>query len=379
MEKSRSIYRTLIGAILLLAAAIGLVWLLYALRKILLLLAVTAIFCYLLAPLVDFTGGLLSLGRRWRTPRWLSVLVVYLGLAGAIAVGLDLLLPILSEQIDAFLANAPVYARELDQYSRSLSTLPTRYRLPFAWRQPATDGINAIINGGLNWLKSLAVGAVAATFYLPGLALIPVFGFFFLKDARTMRDRLLGSFAEEDLRYRVANFLQDVSAALAAYIRAQIAACLLIGLAVGLGLWLLGAPYSVVFGVTAGLLEFIPVVGPAVVALLAAVVASFVSWQLAATVLGFLALLRLVHDYLIYPRLVGRGIEMHPAAIILAVLCGAELGGVIGVFLSVPMAALLIVCWRHWRLLRADQQITASPDGLQAEPEREREYAGLSD
>jgi len=88
---------------------------------------------------------------------------------------------------------------------------------------------------------------------------------------------------------------------------------------------------------------------------IAFLVASFHSWQSALLVLGFLSLYRIVHDYVIYPRLISRGIEIQPLTVILAVLCGAELGGVTGVFLSVPIAALLIVCWRHWRELRTDR------------------------
>jgi predicted PurR-regulated permease PerM len=321
----------------------------------------------------------LSLGGRWRAPQGLAVVTVYLGMIGAIIVGLDLLLPLLSDQIETLLANTPIYAKQLDEYGRWLSSLPTRYRLPLAWRQSTTDGINVIIGGGLGWLKSVTLGLVGLTLYLPWLILIPVCGFFFLKDARTLYGRLLSNFTEEDQRSRVAHFLRDVSAALAAYIRAQITACLLIGLVVGGGLGLLGAPYSLVFGVMAGLLEFIPIVGPAIVALLAALVASFVSWRLVAIVLAFLGLLRLVHDYIIYPRLISHSIELHPIVIILAVLCGAELGGVIGVFLSVPAVALLIVSWRHWQMLRADQQSITPATVVPAKLEPESQNADLSD
>jgi predicted PurR-regulated permease PerM len=65
----------------------------------------------------------------------------------------------------------------------------------------------------------------------------------------------------------------------------------------------------------------------------------------------FLIVFRLIHDYVIYPRLVSEGMKLHPVVVILAVVCGAELGGMVGVFLSVPVAALLLVCARHWRTL----------------------------
>ena len=93
--------------------------------------------------------------------------------------------------------------------------------------------------------------------------------------------------------------------------------------------------------------------------------ASFSSWELGALVAGFLLLFRVVHDYLIYPRLVSEGLKMHPLLVILAIVCGAELGGAIGIFLSIPLAALLLVGWEHWRDLPS---ATASGKGEEETP-----------
>jgi hypothetical protein len=165
----------------------------------------------------------------------------------------------------------------------------------------------------------------------------------------------LASLTPGVLRYRVTIFIKDVSATLAGYIRAQLIAGVIVGVIQGVGLWLLGVPYALVLAVVAGVLEFVPVIGPLVLGIIAALVASFDSWHAALLVVGFLALFRLIHDYVIYPRLISQGVEIHPVVVILAVLSGAELGGVTGVFLSVPLAALLLVCWRHWRDLRLDR------------------------
>ena len=101
-------------------------------------------------------------------------------------------------------------------------------------------------------------------------------------------------------------------------------------------------------GVLAGVLEFIPLVGPLLVAAIAAVVAGFHSPMLALAAVGLLAVLRVVEDYVIYPRLIRRGVELHPLVVIVAVLAGAELNGVAGVFLAVPAAAIVSVVGRHW-------------------------------
>lgn len=342
--------------LLLVMAAAAALWLLYALRAVLLLLAFTVIFCYLLAPLVDFFEGSRATGRfRPRMPRALAVVIVYLLLAGLIAAAFDKVAPLLSDQLGAFVENAPQYARELDAYVKMAASQSRVSRLPQSWRQPLTDSLNSAIPGVVSWLEAVALHTLQATKYLPWLVLIPVIGFFFLKDAKAISGKLLTSLPRVDLRYRATLFLKDVSETLAAYMRAQLMACLIVGVIQGMGFWLLGLSYPLMLGIIAGILEFVPVIGPAVLGLSAVLVASFQSTRAAVLVFAFLAAFRLIHDYLTYPRLISRGIEIHPIAVILAVLCGAELGGVIGVFLGVPIVALLTVCARHWRDLQLDR------------------------
>lgn len=349
--------------ILLVAAAVAIVWLLYALQLILLLLAFTAIFCYLIAPLVNFFEFSIRIGRfSLRVPHVVAIIIVYLLIGAAVVFALEKIAPLLSDQLSAFFDNMPNYAKQLDQYAKQLSALPNRYRLPASWRQSLTDGIDATIAGLLNWLQAVALRTVRMAPYLLWLVLIPVLGFFFLKDAKKLSDKFLSTLPAADLRYRVAVFLKDVSETLAAYIRAQLLACLIVGVIVGVGLWLLGLRYPVIFGVGAGLFEFVPVVGPLTVGIVATLVASFHSWHNAFLVFAFLAIYRLIHDYAIYPRLISQGVEVHPVVVILAVVSGAEIGGVTGVFLSVPVAALLIVCWRHWRDLQQDRSLALTGD-----------------
>jgi predicted PurR-regulated permease PerM len=347
--------RIVTQVILLVAAAAAIFWVVYELRMILLLLAFTAIFCYLIAPLVDFFEFSIRVGRlRLRVPHTMAIIIVYLLMAGAVVLALEKVGPLLSDQLSAFFENMPNYAKKLDEYAKQLSALPNRYRLPPGWRQSLTDGLNSAVTGLLDWLQRVAFKTVRLATYLLWLVLIPVLGFFFLKDAKAISDRLLSSLPAADKRYRVATFLNDVSETMAAYIRAQLLACFIVGVVMGFGLWLLGLPYPLVFGVGAGLFEFVPLVGPISLGAVAVLVASFHSWRNALLVFAFLAIYRVIHDYVIYPRLISRGVEVHPVVVVLAVLSGAELGGVVGVFLSVPVAALLIVCWRHWRDLRQD-------------------------
>jgi predicted PurR-regulated permease PerM len=98
------------------------------------------------------------------------------------------------------------------------------------------------------------------------------------------------------------------------------------------------------------MMEFVPVVGPLVAAVLILGVAFLMSYQHLWWLLIFLAAWRLVLDYVISPRIMGKKMELHPLAAIFGVLAGGEIAGVLGVYLSIPVMASLRIVWRRWRL-----------------------------
>src|SRR6185369_1551153 len=174
-----------------------------------------------------------------------------------------------------------------------------------------------------------------------------VVAFFLLKDGAAFRRTILMTLPRGRLRGRGAEVVEDINDALAAYMRAALLACLLVGVLCTIGFVLIGVPYALLFGVAAGLLEFIPLVGPLTVALGATLVVSFHSINQALWVVAFLGALRLAQDYVVFPRLVRRGVHMHPLGVILAILSGAELAGIVGIFLAITAVAVLSVMHRH--------------------------------
>jgi predicted PurR-regulated permease PerM len=207
------------------------------------------------------------------------------------------------------------------------------------------------------WLTELLTGAFGYVPYLTWFVLIPVLSFFLLKDAASFEQNLLALLPNERLQKRAHWLLMDISGTLAAYIRAQITACLVVGTVMMIALTLIGAPYPVVLGAIAGLLEFIPLVGPLLAALVIFLLTLTVSFKTALIVALFLVILRMVEDYVIYPRIVGRGIKMHPITVIIAILAGAEIGGLIGIFLSIPVVGLMIVFHNHYLAYRGIQNL----------------------
>src|SRR5207244_13230813 len=181
------------------------------------------------------------------------------------------------------------------------------------------------------------------------------------------------------LQLRGLRLFEELNATLVAYIRAQLLACVLVGTLCGVGFAVIGIPYPVLLGVLAGVLEFIPLVGPLVLAAVAAIVGALHAPVLALCAVSFLGILRLVEDYAIYPRLIRRGIHLHPLAVIVAILIGAELDGVAGMFLAVPAAAMASVVYRHWLEWRCcDASVDASPVAPLAEAPMPRDATPLN-
>ena len=143
---------------------------------------------------------------------------------------------------------------------------------------------------------------------------------------------------------------------------------MLIGIICSIGFAVLDVPYGLVLGVLAGFLEFVPLVGPVLVAVLAAFLASTQSGALMGLTVLFLAVLRVVQDYVIYPRLVASGMKLHPLAIIITLLCGAHLAGVAGLFLAIPAAAVLMVSYRYFLLQLGEESLLAALVRPEPEP-----------
>src|SRR5262249_19985624 len=119
------------------------------------------------------------------------------------------------------------------------------------------------------------------------------------------------------------------------------------------GFVFLGLPNAISMGVTAGVLELVPALGPLAAMLMVITQAGSKVWA----ALIFLAALRLIQDYVVYPRLVRRGMHLSTPAVILTIWIGAAVAGAGGVILAIPVAGFLSVSLRHWREYRDIEQL----------------------
>jgi predicted PurR-regulated permease PerM len=193
----------------------------------------------------------------------------------------------------------------------------------------------------------LRIAEVAQESWL--VILVPILAAFFLHDGHAFSQVALSFVHSKPQREFMQGVISDMNQMLADFIRAQLTLAALSWMVYSAFLGATGVPYALMLGTAGGLLEFIPVVGPLVAAALIIGVALLTGshWWL---VLIFLVAWRLIQDYVITPRIMGKSMELHPLAAIFGVLAGGEIAGVLGVYLSIPVMASLRIVWRRWRM-----------------------------
>lgn len=336
-----------------LLAAVGLglaLWFVYLILEIFLLLYVAGLFAVALAPAAAILDGRRLPGLRARLPRWAAVLLCYLGLA-VLALGLaSLVLPPLVNQAQAFYRDFPRY---LDRLQEWLERAP--------WGEFVPD-LPALWVEGSKRLGELAVPLLRFVFeFLGGLVwgvTILFVTFYLLVDYDRIRDGVLRLFPGDADRARAT--FGKMTEKVSRWVAGQLFLGLVMGVAVGVALSLLGVRYAYVLGLVAAIGELIPVLGPIVAAIPALLVALAVSPTTALLVLAFYVLIHLVEANLLAPKLLQQTVGLHPVTVIVALLIGAKLLGLLGALLAVPTAAIVQVLLEE---VRPGQALAAEGNG----------------
>jgi predicted PurR-regulated permease PerM len=321
---------------------VGVLALVYAARRMLLVFLFAIFFAYLLEPLVD------ALEPRMRGSRGRAVAVTYLVLGVILAAGIAVAVPRLEQEGQRAAATLPSLVEQVGtgkiawqlggQHGWSWTTSAELERFIAGHRQ---DLVGAVQGAGA---RAAEVGANAGW-----LILVPILALFLLKDKADFGAAALSLVDDDQQRTFVRRILDDLDRMLAQYIRAQLTLALFATIAYTTFLLVVRFPYALVLGVTAGILEFIPVVGPAITAVALALIGFLSGYNHWLLVLVFVGVWRLIQDYVNTPYLMGEGLELHPLAAVFGILVGGEVAGIPGMFLSIPILAGLRIVWVHWR------------------------------
>lgn len=285
--------------------------------------------------------GVVSILERCKMPRILAI-----GIAGGGAMLLILftllaVLPLLTEQIGKLVTNAPQYVQSIKQMLLQLQANHAEWMNP-AFLQKVIAATAAKLQewGGAALTFSIASipGMITLLVYA---VLVPVMVFFFLKDKVLIIDwtqQFLPS--ERSLLQRV---WIELDTQIGNYIRGKFWEAFIVGLAMWLVFWWMGHEYALLLGVLTGVSVWIPFVGAAVVTV-PVILLSFFQWgwtdTMAYSVLAY-GVVQAVDANVIVPWLFSEIVNLHPIAIIVAILMFGSLWGIVGVVVAIPMAALV--------------------------------------
>ena len=327
MSDRRQYFDVSIGTILKIAAVVIALALLYLTREILVILFLAVI----IASAVSLFAGTLE---RYRVPRLIGVLSIYLAGIGFFGLVLYFIIPPIVDEIKQMAVILPdYYETAARQIFKTTSGISPDY---------AKNAQNILLNLGEK-IKELTSGIFNIVSALFGSAVsfmaIIVISFYLSIQKKGVEDflRLITPQGQEEY---VIDVWIRVEKKLGKWLQGQIILALIMGAMVFVGLTLIGVPYALLLGVIAGLLEIVPIAGPILSALVGVSMAIIISPFLALLTLIFYIIAQQVENHILVPILMKKATGLNPVVVIVALLAGAKLGGVLGMLISVPLATI---------------------------------------
>jgi len=325
--------------VLLFALGLGF---LYVARSTLIAFLFAIFFAYLMSPLVAHLEHLLK-------GRGRAIAVIYTLLLALVVVFFVIVGPKVTREGARLWQSIPSLLSQL-----SSGQIANRLSIEHGWNAATTALVQRFLVSHQSDITELAqrVGLrtadVAKQAWL--LIVVPLLSIFFLKDGRAFSEFLLSTIQSRPQREFLENVLNDLNRMLAHFIRAQLILAALSMVMYSAFLAIVGVPYALVLGTIGGVLEFIPVVGPLVAGVTIITAALLTSYKHWLVIVIFLIAWRMIQDYVSSPRIMGESMELHPLAAIFGVMAGAEVAGILGIYLSIPVMAALRIVFRRWRL-----------------------------
>jgi predicted PurR-regulated permease PerM len=330
---------------------------LYMARGAFFILLLSLLFAYLLEPAVTLVQRHSRLGRGSRT--W-AIAQVYLAATLVVGIFGYVLGPHLVAQIKSLNAAVPQILADLSS-GKIAATLGGRHGLSAPqqlqihdWLASHRDFMARAFERG-----AASAGYVAANTLW--LFAIPILAIFLLLDGRRMADSIMESVGPGGERTLTARILRRVDTMLAKYIRAQLALAGLSFVFYSVSLLVLRFPYAIALGFLGGALEFLPAIGWIISAAIMLLI-GFLTHAHWITMAALLVVWRLLQDYVNSPRIMGDSLQLQPLTVIVALMVGGQVGGIAGLYLSVPAVAVLRIVWLEYFSSRT------SPIGRSGQP-----------
>jgi predicted PurR-regulated permease PerM len=330
--------RVVLMVLSIILAAIVLIEILQVARSVLTWIFIAVFLAMALNPAVEW---LIARGVR---RRGMAVAGAYLGTLLAIAALGATFVPVLVEQVNAFIEAVPGYVDDLTRGRGPFGFLEREYEITDRVRDAVEEGGAAQVLGisgtALAVTKSVLTAVVA-------VVTIAFLTFFMLLEGPAWMNRFYGLLpAESQPRWRAVGY--DIYRTVGGYVTGNLAISLIAGTISTAVLLILGVPYAVALGLLVALLDLIPLAGATIAAVVVTTVGFLDSTTAGIVLLVFFIVYQQLENHVLQPVVYGRTVQLSPLAVLIAVLIGAQLAGVVGALAAIPIAGTLQVILRDW-------------------------------
>jgi predicted PurR-regulated permease PerM len=330
---------TVVVIVLTALALLAGLYLLWQLQQVLRWLLIALFLAVALRPPVDWL-------QRRRVPRGVAILLVYLLLLLVVLALAALVLPPLVTQAQALVDFAVRSIREPQGLAQTLESVAQRYGLgPYLDTLRSQAGaLPSRVFGLGSQLVGVTLGVVGGVASTVSILLLT---FFLLLDGRRFAEGAL-KLLPSGGRPRARRLLDQSALAVRGYITGNLTIAAIAGFLTFAVLQLLGMPYSVALALLVGLFALIPLVGATIASVVVITVGFFVSTTTGLILLGYFIIYQQIENNALQPMIQSRSVHLHPMAIFLAALCGAQLLGILGALLAIPAAEVLRIFTVEW-------------------------------
>jgi predicted PurR-regulated permease PerM len=340
----------LIAKIVLVACAVlAALYLLYLIREVVGLVLIAVFFALAIAPAVNWLNDR-------KVPRWLAILLVYLGIAaGIFGIGLLVVPPVVNGVNDVS-NDLPGYVDDLRK-NETFRDYDDKYDITQKLKQQAEE-LPTKLGDAAGTLRDVTVGVFDRFVQLFSILVIT---FLLLMDGSKILQ-----FAYRQLpgarEARVRAVASDISDAISGYVFGNFVISVLAGSVTYVTLTILDVPFAVPLAVLFGFFDMIPLIGATLGGILVGIVVAFTDFPTALIIwVVVLLVYQQIENNLIQPVIYGRTVQIHPLVVIVAVLIGAALLGVLGVLIAIPAAAAIQSVVRDWWRFRHGATWQAPP------------------
>ncbi len=320
-------------------------FLLWFIKDVLAVLFVSLILSAAVDPWVDTM-------ERWKFPRWLSILLIYVLFVTVAVAIVVLLIPPIVEQSNQLVNNFPNYFEKLTSLLRETKT--------FFEDHGVLEKLNQGIAGMQNSLPEYFQGVFSTVYGIFGgivsFFLILVITFYMTVEESAMK-RTLTYVLPDKYQPFTLQLINKVQRKIGDWLKGQMILSLILGVLSYIGLLVLGVNYALILALVAAFGEFVPYIGPIISAIPAVFIAFTQSPVKALFVLALYIVIQQIENHLLVPKIMQRAVGLNPIISIVALLVGAKIGGMIGIILAIPVATAISVILKEFWTTKEEHKI----------------------